>query len=261
MKAKDFRVRAWNSLNGKWGTLVVITLIISLIQGVLSGLSVIGVGAIALLLVIGPITLSIAIISLKVVRGYKVDVGDTFIGFKNFANAFLLSLVNEIFIALWSLLFIIPGIVKAYAYSMSHYILADNPNMDISQARKRSIELMDGNKWRLFCLDLSFIGWGILCILTCGILSFWVQPYRQCAYAAFYEEILREKNGENANTFAQSDPQQPAEEVVVEEAVVEETVVEDTPQQPAEDVVVEAAPVEDAEDDSKVSKFGGDDNV
>lgn len=217
MRARDFRARAWNSLAGKWGTLVVITLLVLVINSVLSGLSFIGIGAIALLLVTGPITLSMNIISLKVIRGYNVEVGDTFLGFKNFTSAFLLSFINEILIALWSLLFIIPGIVKGYAYSMSHYILAENPNMDVNQARLRSIELMDGNKWRLFCLDCSFIGWGILCILTCGILSLWVTPYKQCAYAAFYEEIKRERGIMNGDA-----PAQPTEQVVAEAAPAEE---------------------------------------
>ncbi|MGN0813475.1 MAG: DUF975 family protein [Candidatus Coproplasma sp.] len=226
MRAKDFRTRAWNSMDGKWGTLAVITLIVSLIEGVLGGLGVIGIGAIALLLVIGPITLSMAIISLKVIRGYNVEIGDTFLGFKNFTNAFLLMFVNEILIFLWSLLFIIPGIVKTYAYSMSHYILADNPDMDSNQARLRSIEMMNGNKWRLFCLDLSFIGWGILCILTFGILSFWVQPYKQCAYAAFYEEIKREQSIMNNGASSQ----------------------------PAADPVTEAAPADEVNEDTQSSK-------
>lgn len=203
MRAKDFRTQAWNIINGSWGTLAVIAFLISLISGALGGLSVAGIGAIALLLITGPFTLSLTIISLKVIRGYNVEIGDMFLGFKNFVNAFLLSLINEIFIFLWSLLFIIPGIVKAYAYSMSYYILADNPDMDPNQARLHSIELMEGNKWRLFCLDCSFIGWGVLCVLTCGILTFWVQPYRQCAYAAFYQEIKWERNENIRASYSQ----------------------------------------------------------
>lgn len=203
MRAKDFRAKAWNSISGKWGTLALITLLVTLIQGALGGLSIIGVGAIVLLLVIGPLSLGSTIISLKVMRGYDVQVGDAFLGFKNFGNAFLLALLNEIFIFLWSLLFIVPGIIKAYAYRMSFYILADNPDMDPNTARLRSIEMMKGNKWRLFCLDLSFIGWGILCLLTCGILSFWIQPYMQCATAAFYEELVREQSLTNSNLSAQ----------------------------------------------------------
>ncbi|MDE6374098.1 MAG: DUF975 family protein, partial [Clostridia bacterium] len=198
-------------LSGKWGTMVLIALIVSLITGVCGGLSWVGIGAVALLIVTGPLFLGEAMQFLRLIRGQRVDVSKVFDGFKNFGNAFLLSLLNNIFIALWSLLFVIPGIIKSYAYSMSFYILADNPNMDANTARVRSIELMRGNKWRLFCLDFSFIGWYLLCGLTFGILTFWVAPYHMTARTLFYQEILREKgvmyygadyrehNGGNAN--------------------------------------------------------------
>ena len=73
---------------------------------------------------------------------------------------------------------------------MSYYILADKPTLTATEIRHRSIELMRGNKWRLFCLEISFIGWWILCILTLGILSFWIIPYQQSAIAAFYQSLL-----------------------------------------------------------------------
>lgn len=210
MKARDFRSQAWSAMNGKWGMLALITLLVSLIEGGLAGLSIIGVGAIVLLLVTGPLMLGTTIISLKVMRGNYVSVGDMFLGFKNFGNAFLLALLNEIFVFLWSLLLIVPGIIKAYSYRMSFYILADNPDMDPNTARIRSIEMMKGNKWRLFCLDLSFIGWLILCLLTLGILSFWIQPYIQCASAAFYQDLIREQNVMQ-NATQSGTPAQPAE--------------------------------------------------
>ena len=104
-----------------------------------------------------------------------------------------MSLLNGIFIFLWTLLFIVPGIIKTYSYRLSYYILADNPSMSATEVRKRSIELMRGNKWRLFCLELSFIGWELLCILTLGILSFWVTPYYNAAIAEFYQSLLPQK--------------------------------------------------------------------
>ena len=175
--------------------MVVIALIVSVITGACAGLSWIGVGAIALLLITGPLSLGVAMAALKVVRGQNVEIGNVFDGFKNFGNAFLLSLINEILISLWSLLFIIPGIIKSYSYSMSFYILADNPNMDANSARKASMQLMHGQKWRLFCLDLSYIGWYILCGLTFGILTFWVTPYHETARAAFYQDLIDAQNG------------------------------------------------------------------
>lgn len=193
MFAKDFRKAAWFSLNGKWGTMALITLVMSLIMGALSALSSIGVGAVVLLLVEGPLTLGYAICALTVIRNQEVKLDNLFIGFKNFLRAFVLSLLIAIFTALWMLLLVVPGIIKSLSYSMSYFILADNPDMDANEARVRSMELMNGYKWRLFCLSLSFIGWNILCMLTFGILSFWVIPYQRTAYAEFYRNILAEK--------------------------------------------------------------------
>jgi len=99
-------------------------------------------------------------------------------------------LLQSVYILLWSLLFIIPGIMAAYSYSMTGYILAENPNMTADEAIARSKQMMDGNRWRLFCLQISFIGWSILSsLLTFGIGDLWLTPYRQAASAAFYREI------------------------------------------------------------------------
>ena len=99
-------------------------------------------------------------------------------------------LLQTLYILLWSLLFIIPGIIAAYSYSMTGYILADNPDMTADEAIVRSKQMMDGNRWRLFCLQISFIGWSILSsLLTFGIGDLWLTPYRQAASAVFYREI------------------------------------------------------------------------
>lgn len=182
-------------MSGKWGTMVLIGIIVSLITGACTGLSWLGVGAVALLLITGPLSLGVASAHLKLVRGENVEVGDAFGGFKNFGNAFLLSLLMKIFTILWTLLFVIPGIIAMYRYAMSYYILSDNPTMDGNSARKRSIEMMRGNKWRLFCLDFSFIGWYLLSILTLGILALWVAPYHEAARAEFYQDLLRMQSG------------------------------------------------------------------
>ena len=98
-------------------------------------------------------------------------------------------LLRSIYLLLWSLLFIIPGIIAALSYAMTNYILAENPEMSASEAINLSKQMMDGNKWRLFCLRLSFIGWDILCGFTLGIGYLWLNPYKQAAEAAFYREI------------------------------------------------------------------------
>lgn len=187
MFARDYRQAAWKALAGNWGTMVVIYLLFGLISAVCGIIPV--VGTVAVLLISGPLAIGFYGAALKVIRGEKPEVANLFDGFQNFVNAFLLQLVNSIFIALWSLLFVIPGIVKALSYSMSYFILVDNPEMSQSDARRASMVMMEGNKWRLFCLELSFIGWMILCALTGGILTLWVQPYMYTAIAAFYEDL------------------------------------------------------------------------
>lgn len=191
MRAKDFRAKAWSSLKGNWGVAVLVFLVNSIVLGACGVIP--AVGALISLVISGPMTLGVVTVYTNLIRGEKAEVGQLFDGFKNFVNAFVLYLVNNIFIALWSLLLIVPGIIKTYAYSMSFYILRDNPEMTQAEARKASIEMMQGNKWRLFCLELSFIGWILLSILTLGILMFWVAPYMQTAIAAFYED-LKAKN-------------------------------------------------------------------
>lgn len=203
MLSKDFRKKAWTALSGKWGTFAVIVLIyaiISAICGVLSSFA--GIGSLIALLITGPFTVAFALLGIKVIRGEGITVADMFNGFKNLGNTFLLYLTNQIFIFLWSLLLIIPGIIKSFSYSMSYYIMAENPEISASEARKQSIIMMQGNKWRLFCLHFSFIGWYILCGLTFGILYFWVAPYVETATAAFYEDLKIR----NANAYTTAQP-------------------------------------------------------
>lgn len=116
---------------------------------------------------------------------------DLFSQFDRFGDGFCLALLQSLFIALWSLLLIIPGIIKAYSYSMAPFIMAENPNMTAKEALAASSNLMDGHKADLFFLDLSFIGWAILSLLTLGIGDFWLNPYTNAAHAAFYRSITR----------------------------------------------------------------------
>ena len=108
-------------------------------------------------------------------------------GFKNIVKTLFF---RDLYIVLWTMLFIIPGIIKSYEYRMIPYLLADNPNMTKEQAFAESKRMMTGNKWKAFVLDLSFIGWEILSIFTCGILSiFYVNPYIFSTNAALYEAL------------------------------------------------------------------------
>lgn len=108
----------------------------------------------------------------------------------NYKNIIKTMFFRDLFTVLWTLLFIIPGIVKSYEYQMIPYLLADNPQMTKEQAFGESKRMMQGQKWKAFVLDLSFIGWNILSALTLGILGiFYVQPYMDATHAALYEAL------------------------------------------------------------------------
>lgn len=108
----------------------------------------------------------------------------------NYKNITKTMFLRDLFTVLWTLLFIIPGIVKSYEYQMIPYLLADNPQMTKEQAFEESKRMMQGQKWKAFVLDLSFIGWNILSALTLGILGiFYVQPYMDATHAALYEAL------------------------------------------------------------------------
>jgi len=109
--------------------------------------------------------------------------------FSYWKTAAVSKLLQSVYVLLWSLLFIIPGIIAAYSYAMTEFILAENPDLTASEAIAQSKEIMHGNRWRLFCLHFSFIGWDILSSLTLGIGNLWLRPYKQAANAAFYREI------------------------------------------------------------------------
>lgn len=97
--------------------------------------------------------------------------------------------LKSLYILLWSFLLIVPGIVATYSYAMTEYILAEHPELTAGEAIARSKEMMEGNRFRLFCLEFSFFGWGLLCMLTFGIGYLWLRPYERAAKAAFYREV------------------------------------------------------------------------
>jgi uncharacterized membrane protein len=97
------------------------------------------------------------------------------------------------------MLFVIPGIVKSYAYSMSYYVSLDHPEFSSTECIDESQRLMDGHKWELFCLDLSFIGWYILGSLCLGVGILWVYTYHEQARAQFYHELVMRSQGNNVN--------------------------------------------------------------
>ena len=191
MSRLEIKAAAKAQLGGKifgnaWMMALLACLIFSAIMYV-AGLVVVGTIVIA-----GPLTYGLSYIFLKRWRdGEKFNLADLFSGFtSDFGQNFLIGLMTAIFTMLWSLLFVIPGIVKYYAYSAAYYIKADNPDYTWRECINASRELMRGHKWDRFVLDLSFIGWYIVGSICLGIGTLWVVPYHQMAAAVFYDELL-----------------------------------------------------------------------
>ena len=131
-----------------------------------------------------------------------MDIDRLFAGYRQFGRIFVAYLLIFVYTFLWTLLFIIPGIVKSYSYAMTPYILADHPELSGEQAISRSMAMMQGNKLRLFLLHLSFIGWAILATLTCGIGFLWLYPYIYASMAVFYEDVKKDFEEKYATAVA-----------------------------------------------------------
>ena len=121
------------------------------------------------------------------------SVKELFTKFDYFGQGFLQMFLRNLFTFLWALLFVIPGIIKSLSYAMTPFIMAENPELTAKEAIKISQERMQGHKWELFCLEFSFIGWYLLCGLTLGIGTFFLNPYVNAAYAAFYRDKISPK--------------------------------------------------------------------
>ena len=141
---------------------------------------------------------------LKVANDISPKISDSFYGFKDFGSALKLYFLMTLYITLWTLLFIVPGIIKTYQYSMAPYILAQNPGMSAKECLDKSKEMTEGYKFSLFLLDLSFIGWNILVMLTMGILSIWVNPYYNTTKANAYLEMASNCTNNNDNIIYES---------------------------------------------------------
>lgn len=141
-------------------------------------------------LIIGSgVSVGYAKLNLDIIDGAEASVGTVFSMFGRWKSALWARILIGIRVMLWSLLFVIPGIVASYSYAMVGFVLADHPEMSASEALAESKRIMRGNRWRLFCLNFSFIGWSFLCMFTLGIGYIWLLPYIQAANAAFYREV------------------------------------------------------------------------
>ena len=191
MDRKQLKAQAKAQIKDKIGILIAVTLVIGAITGAASFLASLipGVGMVVSIVLTPAFALSTVRIYLMVVRGGTPEIKDSFSGFDDFFSAFKVTLLVGLYTFLWSLLFIVPGIIKSYSYSMSLFVLAENKGKSARECIAESKAMMEGHKMELFVLDLSFIGWYLLCSLTCGLAFLYVTPLVNAAHANFYEEI------------------------------------------------------------------------
>ena len=224
LKSKELRAKAWNSLKGKYWLAFFVLLVMGVLGSIGNGfvnlaqsiadiinmvdpsemdstmeLGALVVGAAASAFGIAGFLVNTFVQNAATVgqanyfiknTDSKPSFADAFSGFKvrYFRNIGTMLLVG-IKVVLWSMLLIIPGIIKTYEYAIIPYILADDPEISSKDAFKKAREMMKGNKWRLFKLNFSFAGWYILCFLTIGLGTFFLIPYLNAASAEFYVEL------------------------------------------------------------------------
>ncbi|MBE0601208.1 MAG: DUF975 family protein [Firmicutes bacterium] len=188
MKSRvEIKARAKASFQQQVGMAILAFVLYSVISSVVSG-ATFGVAAFFLL---PPLTVGYSYFSLRVYRGETVEITDMLsTGFRDYMKTLVGILWMYLFTFLWSLLLIVPGIVKAIAYSMTPYILAEQDDVSAQDAIKVSMEMTDGHKMEIFVMGLSFIGWWLLSALTFGILAFFFTgPYTATSFAGLYEEL------------------------------------------------------------------------
>ena len=192
MDRAELKARARAQLGGGiFQNLWMMGLAVCLLVGLLESAAATILPAIGALIVIGPLEYGQAYIFLKQARDRQpVQLGDMFRGFQDdFGGTFLIGFLSQLFVALWSLLFLIPGIVKSYAYSMAYYVKLDHPDYGWKACIDESRRLMNGHKWEKFVLDLSFFGWILVGALCLGVGTLWVTPYMAATEAQFYEYV------------------------------------------------------------------------
>lgn len=248
MNRLEIKALAKEQIRGNIGALFVVTLVVFVVMFALSFVAALVpiVGPIAYDIIVAPaLSLSLIMVYVNLVKGKKPEAGDAFAGFYDCWSAFKVSFLTSLFITLWSFLFVIPGFIKMFSYSMSMYILAENKGMPALEAIRRSKEMMHGHKMDLFVLMLSFIGWILLVMVTFGIAAIWVVPYMETTMVNFYNKIKPQEAitvdfdalEEMPVTYDVA-PEVAVEEVPVEEVVAEEVTVEE---------VVEETPTPEAE--------------
>jgi uncharacterized membrane protein len=183
----DLTAAARANLAGRWGLGVGFNLLYNVILQAMNVIPYLGGIAAG---ICGPaFTVGSSRFHIAIARGEEATISMMFSGFKRLGTALWASIVMVVFILLWSLLLIIPGIMASYSYMMIWYILADDPNISAMDALRRSKKIMYGNRMKMFFLSWRFFGWALLCMLTVGIGFLWLIPYINTSMAQFYEDV------------------------------------------------------------------------
>jgi len=187
MQNSEITKQAREALKGNWGLAVGTFFLYFLISIGIQNIP--KVGWLLNLLIAGPFALGVAMFTLALSRGQHPKLEEIFRGFKNFGKALGTYLLKTLFIILWTLLLIVPGIIKSISYAMTFYILSEDQSVSPHEAIRRSSKMMDGYKWKYFKLQLRFLGWTLLSILTIGIGFLWLVPYMAVSEAKFYDDV------------------------------------------------------------------------
>ncbi len=216
-QASENRATALSALRGNWTPAIIVSLVICAICAAFNvPIQIVtnfatGAGAVAVLplqlayvIVLMPIVFALEIMFLNFLRGEEgaLEVGNLFNKFSSYIGV---SLLRYLYTVLWSFLLIVPGIVKSYSYAMTPYIVKDNPGISADAAIEASRAMMKGHKFDLFYLHLTFLGWGILCLFTCGLGYLWLSPYILTAQADFYQNLLEEQGMSAPSAISSSD--------------------------------------------------------
>ena len=184
MTRKELKQKALKTFKANYWLHVGMNFLYALIIGALSA-TMLGT-----LILGGPITVGMMEFYKRADKDDNPSVENIGYGFNNFGNAMVGFILSAIFIMLWSLLLIIPGIIKSYAYAMTFYLINKDSSLSGKEAIALSQKMMKGYKWKLFVLQLSFIGWILLDMLTFGLLGiFYVTPYMQQSFYDFYDMV------------------------------------------------------------------------
>ena len=192
MDRAKLKEKAKQQIKGKIGILFVIALIMAVVTAVANfilGLIPVVGNLVATIIVTPAFALSLVRVYMTVCNGAKPEAKDAFCGFDDFWSAFKVIFLVGLFTFLWSLLFIVPGIVKGYSYSMATCVLAENKGKSALACINESKAMTQGHKMDLFVLDLSFIGWMLLGSITLGIAYIWVLPYMNATHINAYNSL------------------------------------------------------------------------